>query len=38
MNINQLKAQCDTYAIASRMKAQGYPLYMAVHLLARKAA
>jgi hypothetical protein len=36
MNLKLLSKRCGVYPIAQHMKKQGYPLYMAVHLLARK--
>ncbi|WP_256365545.1 hypothetical protein [Methylovorus sp. MM2] len=34
--VKHLQAQCGTFAIAKHLKSQGYPLYMAIHLLAKK--
>ena len=33
--LKQLQKQCGTHAIARMMAKQGYPLYMALHILAR---
>jgi hypothetical protein len=33
--LKKLQFQCGTYAIARMMERQGYPLYMALHYLAR---
>jgi hypothetical protein len=32
-SLKSLAGQCGTYAVARMMQRQGYPLYMALHIL-----